>query len=120
MEPTGVSDTVTISDQEQGSYMKIETLRGKNPIEIHGALCEVYGEFAVDRSRVSHWTNRFRGGCVNIDNDPRLGRPRSVNFVADALEEDRRATCQHEELSRAKGIITSQENLQEATSVALG
>ena len=43
-----------------------------------------------------------------IDNDPRLGRPitstdeRSVKLVADALEEDRRATC--EELSRATGV----------------
>ena len=47
----------------------------------------------------------FRGGCVSIDNDPIPGRPRksaderSVKLVADALEEDRRATC--EELSTA-------------------
>ena len=42
-------DTVTISDQK--SYIKIETLRGKNPIEIHGALSEVCGEFTVGHSR---------------------------------------------------------------------
>ena len=36
MEPTGVSGTVTISGQR--SYMKIETLRGKNLTEIHGAM----------------------------------------------------------------------------------
>ena len=45
---------------------------------------------------------------MSIDNDPRPGRPRtlkderSVKLVADALEEDCRATC--EELSRATGI----------------
>ena len=45
-------------------------------------------------------------------NDPIPGRPRistnerSVKLVADALEKDRRATC--EELSRAKGAKTSQ------------
>ena len=101
-----MSSSVTISDQR--SYIKIEILRDKIPTEIHGILSEVCGEFTVGRSIVSHWANRFRGGCVSIDNDPKPGRPRtstderSVKLVADALEEDRRATC--EELSRARGI----------------
>ena len=77
MEPAGVSGTLAISDQK--SYI-IETLRGKNPTEIHGALSEVRGEFTVDRSTVSRWANRFRGGCVSIDNDPRPGRPRTGVF----------------------------------------
>ena len=51
MEPAGVSGTVTISDQR--SYIKIKTLRGKNPTEIHSALSEVCGEFTVDHSTVS-------------------------------------------------------------------
>ena len=48
---------------------------------------------------------------MSIDNDPRPGNPRiptdetSVKVVADALEEDRRATC--EELSRATGAKNS-------------
>ena len=102
MEPAGVSCTVIISGQR--SCIKIETLRDKNPTEIHGALNVVYGEFTVDRSKVSRWANSFRGGCVSIYNDTRLGRPRtstderSAKLVADALEEDRHATC--EELSR--------------------
>ena len=37
--------SVTISDPR--SYNKIETLRGKNPTEIHIALREVCGEFTV-------------------------------------------------------------------------
>ena len=55
----------------------------------------------------------------HIDNDPRPGRlrtstdERSVKLVADALEEDRHATC--EELSRATGAKISQENAQEPT-----
>ena len=57
---------------------------------------------------VSHWANHFCGGCVNIDNDPRPGRPRtltdetSVKLVADALEKDCCATC--EELLRAMRV----------------
>ena len=38
-----MSGTVTISDQR--SYIKIETLCGNNPSEIHSAVCEVCGEF---------------------------------------------------------------------------
>ena len=85
-----MSGSVTISDQ--WSYIKIKTLCDKNPTEIHSALSEVCGEFTVNRSTVSCWANRFRGGCVSIDNDSRPGRPRtstderSVKLVADALE----------------------------------
>ena len=115
-------DTVTISDQR--SYIKIKTLCGKYPTEMHGTLSEVCGEFAVDPSTVSRWANRFHGGCVRIDNDPRPGMPRtstderSVKLVTDDLEEDCRATC--EELSSATGAKLSQENAQELTSVARG
>ena len=72
MEPAGVSGTVTISDQK--SYIKIETLRGKNPTEIHGEVC---GEFTVDRSTVSCSDNRFHGGCVSMDNGPKPRRSRT-------------------------------------------
>ena len=88
---------MTISDQR--SYIKIKTLRGRNLTEIYGALSEVCREFTVDRSTVSRWANRFRGGCVIIDNDPRPGSPRtsiderSLKLVGDALEGDLRATC---------------------------
>ena len=78
----------------------------------------------MDRSTISRWANRFRGGCVSIDTDPRPGRrrtstdERNVKLVADALEEDLRATC--EELSRATETKTLQENAQEPTSSARG
>ena len=83
-------------------------------------MSEVSGEFTVDRS----WANRFSGNCVSMDSDPRAGRSRtsiderSVKLVADALEEDRRATCK--DLSRAMGAKTLQETAQEPTSVARG
>ena len=73
---------------------------------------------------VSCWVDHFCGGCVSIDNNPRPGRPRTatderiVKLVADALEEDRCATC--EELFGTTGAKTSQENTQKPTSVARG
>ena len=48
MASAGVLGTVTVEDQR--SYVKIETLRGKNPTEIHSALRGVCGEQTVDRS----------------------------------------------------------------------
>ena len=36
-----------ISCSDQRSYIKIETLRGKNPTEIHNALYEVCGDSLV-------------------------------------------------------------------------
>ena len=78
----------------------------------------------MDCSTVSRWANHFRGGCVSIDYDPRPGRLRTstdkriVKLMADPLEEGHRATC--EELSRATGAKTLQENAQEPTSVVCG
>ena len=119
---TGVSGSVTISDQR--SYIKSEILRGKNPTEIHSASSEVCGESTVDRSTVSRWANRFRGGCVSIHSDTRPRSSgtstdeRSVKLVADALEEDHHAAC--ENLSRATGAKSLQKNAQELASVARG
>ena len=57
MASAGASGTVTVEDQR--SYIKIETLLGKNPAEIHSALREVCGEQTVDCSTVSHWATCF-------------------------------------------------------------
>ena len=117
-----MSGTVIISDQRP--YMKIEILRGTNPREIHGAFSEVFCVFTVDRSTISPWTSRFLGGSRCIYNKPRPGRlrtstdERNLKVVADSLQDDRRATC--EELSRATGAKSLQENALEPTSVARG
>ncbi|PSN38055.1 hypothetical protein C0J52_16690 [Blattella germanica] len=102
MDPAGVLGTVTVEDQR--SYIKIETLRGKNPTEIHRALSEVCGELTVDRSTVSRWVHRFRLGRMSRT----ATDERSVKLVTDALEKDRRATC--EELSEATGISPTSTN----------
>jgi hypothetical protein len=45
MASADASGTVTVDDQR--SYIKIKTLRGKNLTEIHIALCDVCGEQTV-------------------------------------------------------------------------
>jgi hypothetical protein len=51
MASAGAAGTVMVDDQR--SYIKIETLSGKNPTEIHIALHEVHGEQTVDHRTVS-------------------------------------------------------------------
>ena len=98
----------TISDKDQRFYIKIETLRGKNPTEIHRALIDVCGESTVNHSTVFRWASRFRDGRESIDNNSRPRRPkittddRSVKLVADALEKDHCLTLV--ELSKATRI----------------
>ena len=67
----------TVTGEDQRSYIKIETLRGKTPTEIHSALREVCGEQTVDRSTVSCWATPFSEGRVTINDDPRPGRPKT-------------------------------------------
>jgi histone-lysine N-methyltransferase SETMAR len=94
------TDWSQISHSDRRSYIKIETLRGKNPIEIHNALHEVCGDSVVDRTTVSRWTSCFREGRVSIQDDPRSGRPVtatddiSVVIVSTVLEQDRRKSCE--------------------------
>ena len=114
----------------QTTYIKTETLRGKNPTEIHNPLREVCGEQTVDSSTVCgeqtvdsstvcgeqtvdrstffRWATRFHERRITINDDPRPGRPkissdeRSVKLVAYFLVQDRRATC--EDVSQATRI----------------
>ena len=105
MASAGASGIVTVEDQR--SYIKIESLRGKTSIEIHSALHEVWGEQTVDRSTVSRWATRFREGRVTINDYPRPGRPKastdkwSVRLVVAFLAQDHQVTCK--EISQATG-----------------
>jgi hypothetical protein len=74
MASAGTFGTVTVEDQRL--YVKIETIRGQNPTEIHSTLREVCGEQTVDHSIVSRLATRFREGRVTINDDPRPGRPK--------------------------------------------
>ena len=67
----------TVTNDDQRAYIKIETLRGKTPTEVHSSPMEVCGVETVDRSTISHWAQCFREGRLSIENDPKLGRPRT-------------------------------------------
>ena len=99
MASAGASGTVMVEDQR--SDIKIETLRGKTPTEIHSVLREVCGEQTVDRSTVcgeqtvdrstvcgeqtvdrstvSRWATRFREVRVTINDVQRPEQPKTFN-----------------------------------------
>ena len=79
-----ISGTVTNDDKR--AYIKIETLRGKTPTEVHSSLMEVCGVETVGRSTISRWAQRFREGRLSIENDPKSGRPRTST-------DDQSGTC---------------------------
>ena len=66
-----------VTNDDQRAYIKIETLRGKTPTEIHSSLMEVCGVETVDRSTISGWTQRFREARLRIENDLKSERPRT-------------------------------------------
>jgi len=105
------TDWGQISCSDQQSYIKIETLQGKNPTEIHNALHEVCGNSVVDRSIVARWAFRFREGRVSIQDDPRSERPiiamdnTSVVIDSTLLEEDRHKSC--EEIAHEANMSTA-------------
>ena len=98
VEMAAVSVSGTVTNDDQRAYIKIETLRGKTPKEIHSSLMEVCGVETVDRCTISRCAQRFRKGRLSMENDPKSGRPRtstdeqSVERVLQILEEDRRMT----------------------------
>lgn len=85
-----------VTRQDQLSYLKIETLRGKTPTEIYSQLKEVCGSTAVDRNTIFRWSQRFRENFQNILDVSRTERPRittenmSADIIATILDEDRR------------------------------
>jgi len=101
-----ISGTVTNDDKR--AYIKIETLRGKTPTEVHSSLMEVCGVETVGRSTISRWAQRFLEGRLSIENDPKSGRPRTstddkrVERVLQILEEGCRMT--REEITHCAGI----------------
>ena len=106
---TAVRVSGTMTNDDQHTYIKIETLRGKTATEIHSSLMEVCGVETVDRSTISRWAQCFREGRLSIENNPKSGRPRmltddqSVECVLQILEEDHRMTC--EETAHCAGIL---------------
>ena len=89
----------TLTCDEQVTYIKIETRRGKSVIEIQKVLEEAGSEFLLPYSSITRWVRQFNNGRNKVSNKHLCGRPLSattgenVENVAKLLNDDRRYSC---------------------------
>jgi histone-lysine N-methyltransferase SETMAR len=75
-------------------YIRTRTILGLNPTAIHEELTTAYGPKAISYSTVQQWAKFFREGNMEIEDDPRSGRPISatkpenIQAVQDVIDED--------------------------------
>lgn len=80
------------------SYIKTRTSLGETPTTIHQDLVTVYGSQAISYSTVLRWSNYFRDGGMEIEDQPRSGRPvtettiENIERVLSIIEEDPHST----------------------------
>lgn len=59
---------------KQRAYTKIKTFRCKSVVEINHALIKVCGGNVLNRSTIQCWSQGFREGSINIEDNQRSGR----------------------------------------------
>ncbi len=64
-----------VTNLDQHSYIKIETLRGRTSTEIFNSLREVCGEGTMNYSTISRWAAKFKKGQWSIEYAQHSGRP---------------------------------------------
>ncbi|KAI6651277.1 Transposase [Oopsacas minuta] len=85
---------------EQRAYIKIRSLLGDTPRNIHQDLVQVYGGEACSESIVKKWSLRFREGRVSVEDDPRMGQPiiattaNNIALVAEMCDSDPHITIE--------------------------
>jgi len=81
---------------EQRINIKFCVKIGKSASETLALLTVAYGEYAVKKLSVSDWHRRFKEGREDVQDDPRIGQPKTqrtdanVNRVRTLVRSDRR------------------------------
>lgn len=79
-------------------YIKTRTLLGVSASAIHEELTTAHGDRVVSYSTVQKWAKLFRDGRMEIEDDPRSGRPvskitdESIEAIRRVIEDDPHAT----------------------------
>ena len=81
------------ADCEIRFVIRFLNARNIKPADIHGQLCEVYGEDAISNGMVRRWVRKFKEGRVSVL-EQRTGRPSLINddlvrAVDETIREDR-------------------------------
>jgi len=87
-----------MENQPYRFYIKTRTILGLSATAIHEELTTAYGPKAISYSTVQKWTKYFREGNMEIEDEPRSGRPVSktnpenIQAVQDVIDEDPHST----------------------------
>jgi hypothetical protein len=98
---------------EQRANIKFCFKTGKTATETFQLIKLAYGDNALSRTWVFEWYARFLGGCENLEDDERSGRPTAVRTpdmietVRDLIQTDRQITIHmmEEELKISRETI---------------
>lgn len=94
-------------------YIKTRALLEIAPVTIHEELIGAYGQDVVSYATVQRWSKSVREGKMNIEDQPRSGRPitetteENIRLVQGIIDEDPRCTYDDliEETSLSRGTL---------------
>jgi len=55
-------------------------VKGLTPNEIHSKFIKVFGDSSPSFSTIKKWAAEFKHGHTSIEDDPRVGRPKSATM----------------------------------------
>ena len=89
-------------EKEPYRFYITRTLLGVNAVTIHEQLTTAYGPHALSYSTVQRWVKFFSAGNMEIEDEPRSGRPitkttsENIELVRKVIEED--PHCSYEDI----------------------
>lgn len=97
-----------ISKIEYRAVIKFFTLEGKSATAIHKRLVKCWGDRAPSTTTVERWVRLFKRGRTSLDDDPKVGRPKSatdgetIRKLLECVNTDRRLKLR--EIAKVIGI----------------
>lgn len=78
-----------LTDEQIRLLVMHEWRAGLNGLEVTKRINEIWGEGTVGKTMVYKWIKKFKDGDENLEDQPRLGRPREIDrqAVLEAIEE---------------------------------
>ena len=104
-------------------YIQTRTILGLNPTAIHEELTQAHGPNVVSYSTVLRWSNKTDDGIMEIEDQPRSGRPvtgpteANIEMVQRVIDEDPHSTYDEIEVSSSLSRGTIQTILHDHLKV---
>ena len=73
-----MSVSLKMDNIEYRAVIKFFVKEGLTPKEIHSKFKNVYGDSSPSFSTIKKWAAEFKRGHTSLEDDPRVGRPKSA------------------------------------------